>query len=170
MSETRPDDIPIRPDGLQLDEKRGFQDRFWSAQRIIWLAYVALLMAALAGLTGRGGPLAMQTGTAAEGSVELPRITRRGATDEVVVDFATAAPEHRLVLDRDFLAHFELDAVTPRPAGETALPDGTLLLFAASGPPPHRATLHVRVRNVGLARPVLELDGARLTFRTLILP
>lgn len=170
MPETRPQEVPLRADGLQLEERRGFQETFWKAQRLLWLVYVGILVAALAGLTGRGGPFSLQTGSTSAGTVELPRFARRGSTDVVLVDFTTPALQHRLALDHGFLDHFELETVTPRPMAEASDANGTLLTFDASGQPPHRVTLHVRMRSVGLAAPALELDGAPMSFRTLFLP
>ena len=52
-----PQDIAVRPDGLQLDEDRGFQRRFWRAERIAWGTFAAIMLAALSGLFGGSGPL-----------------------------------------------------------------------------------------------------------------
>lgn len=37
---------PLRSDGLQLDEHRGFQERFWKIERVGWLVFAILVNAA----------------------------------------------------------------------------------------------------------------------------
>lgn len=163
-------EIPIRPDGLQLDESRPFQRAVWMTQRFLWLCFAAVVVLALAGATGRGGPWAMQSAAASAGAAELPRIARRGSVDSVLVTFTANAADHRLALSSEFLSRFEIETITPHPVAEVATTDGTLLLFAAMGLPPHKVRLGVRARRAGLGHPVLTLDGQALRFTTLTLP
>lgn len=51
---------PIRPDGLQLDEHRQFQERFWTIERAAWIVFGMIVIAALAGAFGAGGRLPQQ--------------------------------------------------------------------------------------------------------------
>lgn len=170
MKNSGSDEIPVRPDGLQLDESRPFQRGVWFTQRIVWLICAGIVAIALAGGTGRGGPYATQSAAASAGEASLPRIARRGAVDVVTANFTADAPDHRLGLSADFLARFEVETITPHPVAEVATEDGTLLLFSAMGLPPHQVRLSVRARLAGMGHPVLTLDGQALRFTTLTLP
>lgn len=163
-------DIPIRPDGLQLDESRSFQRASWVVQRATWGLCLLVVVLALSGITGRGGPLALQEHATAQGAVSLPRVTRRGSTDEVAVTFTGAAAEHRLFLPHALLSEVELRTTAPRALSERAVAGGVAFTFAAEGPPPHRAALHLRARHVGLVRSGLTIDGAAVDFTLLTLP
>ena len=44
----------VRSDGLQLDEHRRFQERFWSIERLAWCAFALIVIIALLGGFGSG--------------------------------------------------------------------------------------------------------------------
>jgi hypothetical protein len=64
-----PDTLP--PALREVEAQIGFQRRLWRAERIGWGCMALLVLAALAGLTGGGGPLSRATGAAPEGSLAL---------------------------------------------------------------------------------------------------
>jgi hypothetical protein len=162
--------IPVRLDGLQLDESRRLQRVIWAGQRILWFFCACLVVAALTGATGRGGYLSEREVSAAAASAILPRIARRGAVARIEVTFLRGAPDHRLLLPHDLLARFEVEAVTPRPVAEMATAEGTLLFIAASGPAPHRVTLHLRAVRAAWGTVQVTADGAVLRSGLTILP
>lgn len=163
-------EIPIRPDGLQLDESRSTQRVIWIAQRFLWISFVVVVALALAGATGRGGPLARQEVAVESATLAAPRVTRRGAIDTLEIAFATDRPDHHALLPADLLSRFEVEAITPRPVAEVAASEGTALLFAATGSPPHHVRLDIRARRTGTGQHRLILDGQALRLSILALP
>lgn len=170
MAEQNSTDIRVRPDGLQLDEQRGLQAWTWVAQRVIWALCLGLVVLALAGGTGRGGPLATRQVQVADALVDLPRITRRGATEIILIRFRADGQAAVLGLPADLAQRFEIQTITPRPVQESLTRDGIRLVFATDGPPPHVVALHLRAREAGLLRGRLQLGDAPLRFAILTLP
>ena len=52
-----------RTHGLDLDDDRPFQERYWRWQRGAWAVFALIVTAALAGLTGEWGKPAVVTGS-----------------------------------------------------------------------------------------------------------
>lgn len=162
--------IPVRLDGLQLGERRSFQRAVWAVQRAVWAFFAVVLAVALAGGTGRGGPLAQTTVTTAMAESSVPRVGRRGAVAQIDVSFLQDAPDHRLFLPPDLLDRFEVQTVTPRPVAEMAVDGGVVMFFAASGPAPHDVSLHLRANGAGAGELTLVADGVAARFASVTLP
>lgn len=161
---------PVRPDGLQLDEHRALQRRVWRIQRAGWAVFALICLAALLGLTGGGGPLHAARLHLGPVEIELPRISRWQAPDELRLRVLEDDGPHRLVLDQAFLDRFEVERIDPRPETMRAAPRGQVMDFLALGPPPHEITLHLRAERAGLAAFDLEIDGQRARLHSLVLP
>jgi hypothetical protein len=163
-------DLPrVREDGLQLEEHRGFQKRLWIAQRIAWVCFALLLLAALAGLTGSGGPLSTATEQVAGGEITYPRFTRWADTDSLQATFGPGEGERSLLLSPSFTEGFQIDGILPQPIRAEALPEGQRLIFdAAQGA---QVTLHLTTQRPGLISFEAALDGGPATeFLSIALP
>jgi hypothetical protein len=161
---------PVRPDGLQLDEARAFQRSFWTAERWAWVVFAAIIVVALAGLTGASGPLARTSLTLSGGQTDLPRIARLDASETFEIVFGEERPVHRLVISKSFADYFQIEDIQPQPQRSLLLPDARALEFPAEAAPPHRVTIYARARRAGLARYAIGLDGPAIAATTLILP
>jgi hypothetical protein len=161
----------IRDDGLQLDEPRRSQERFWTAERWAWITYGLLVLAALAGLTGSGGPLSRAEVTLGTGAIEYPRIARWQAADDMTVTFSAGTGERSLTLGRAFAKSFGIEDVQPAPERSEALPEGQRLVFRLPGGGPAQVRLYLRPSSPGLARFEAALDGAPpLSLSVFVLP
>lgn len=161
MVRTRKEDVTLRDDGLQLDEPRRFQERYWTAERWAWAGFALLVAAALAGLTGGGGPLSRAEARLAAGTLDYPQIARWQGADDVTVRFAPApAGERSLTLSAAFGESLALESVHPEPARVEAGPEGHRLVFRVVAGAPARAVLRVRPSEPGLVRFRAALDGA----------
>lgn len=159
--------------GLELNEDRRFQERFWRAERIAWIVLAAIVVIALLGFTGRGGPFAQTMARTPEGAVEYPRITRWAAADQVVVTFGGGGDQGVLAIDRSFSKVFAIDSIQPQPMASVATAEGQRLTFRLEpATAPRTATLHVRaVRPAIPLRTQLRIgDGPPATLTTLVLP
>jgi hypothetical protein len=162
---------PIRKDGLQLEEQRGFQERFWTAERWAWIGFGLVLLVALAGLTGGGGPLAHATTTVSPaGEYEYPRVTRWEGSDDITVTFAAGGDEHRLSLSHAFSEHFQIEDVQPDPESMIASGDAEIMVFKAEEQSPAKVTIHIRALKPGLASYRVGLDAASTAVTTVVLP
>lgn len=170
MASSEPQAPPIRKDGLQVEEDRHFQRRFWIIERWAWLAFGLIAVAALAGLSGGGGYFGHTTITTASAMLEVPRITRWQRPDDITVTFNTANDTHRVVMGLPFVENFSIEQIQPQPERSYLTTDGQAIEFAAEGSAPHVAVLHVRAHRPGMARYVIEVDGEPAEWALVVLP
>jgi len=166
----RLDEPTIRPDGLQINENRAHQEKLWTIERVAWGAFIAITLAAALGTTGSGGLFAHRLAQMESGAVDLPRITRWQASDDMTVHFAAAGGERSLTLSTGFGQSFQLEAIQPRPESAQGIPEGQRLIFAAADGP-FQVVIHLRAQSPGLARYSVRIDGgAPQDFTTFVLP
>lgn len=157
---------------LQLQEHRGFQEKFWVAERFGWLGFLGIVLLALLGLTGSGGPLAHATAEAAGVSIEYPRVTRWEASDEIVLRFPAGGPRERSVtLGPEFAEHFQIEDIQPAPDRFEITPEGERMIFRFPAGGPGTIAFHIRAGGAGLPRFALSIDGgAPVELAPVILP
>lgn len=161
---------PVRPDGLQLDENRRYQERLWTVERWAWGVFLAVTLAAALGATGAGGPISRNLAVVTGGEIDVPRMTRWEASDKLTVRFAAGSGERTLLLTPQFARSFQVEAILPQPQRVVAASDGHTIHFAA-GNGPAEAVLHLRPQSPGLVRYRVGIDGSMSTeLSTLILP
>ena len=161
----------IREDGLQLEEHRRFQERFWTVERWVWVGFGAIIILALLGLTGSGGPLARTSASLEGASIDYPRFTRWEAPDEILVEFEPGGAERRLTLSSDFAETFQLESVQPQPDRSETSADGEIMIFRVEPQSAAQVTLHVRAQNPGMADFRAAIDeGAPVSVSTFIFP
>lgn len=169
MDETTPCP-PVRKDGLQLHEDRAFQRRLWRAQRIAWVCYLLICVAALLGLTGSGGLWQSQRIAFAGAEAQVPRVSRWEGSDRFMLRFDNAADRHSLWLGHEFLDRFALDGIQPEPASSRMASGGLLLDFDTGGPPPHTVVIDVSPMHYGVTRVDLRVGDEQRRVTTVILP
>lgn len=151
---------PARKDELQLEEHRAFQERFWAAERVAWVGFGLIMIAALAGLTGSGGPLAAVTADLGGAELKMPRLARWEAADEIVVRFDPGGPAQRSVtLDADFAHRFQIEDIQPQPSAAETTAQGHRLIFDVPSGGPAEVVLHVRAFSPGPASFGVRADG-----------
>lgn len=161
----------IRDDGLQLEEDRAFQERFWWGERIALGVFALIILLALLGFAGSGGPLAFRTVVSSAGNVEHARVVRWETAERLRVALNLDRPEHELVLADRFSAWFDIESIQPEPERSFVGPDGLVLQFAAGPVPTSEVVLSLRPDVPGLARYRIVLDGAEpMTVTQLVLP
>lgn len=137
--------------GLEVDEDRAWQEKFWTAQRFGWILMALFILAAAAGLTGMGGPLASARAELGGGTIDYPRITRWQADDQMQVRIAPASPaEVELTLSREFVQLFSIGSIQPEPSEVQATAAGHRFTFESEPGAQRVISLTVRA-----SRPVL---------------
>lgn len=124
---------------LQIDVALAYQERTWRLQRIGWGVFIALIIAALAGLFGAGPLSSTRAGTPTDGlQVEYERIARLNAPTTIVVraDRRLArGDELGVTLSGDMVRGLAMESSMPPADGATVLPDGVVLRFKAGRQP-----------------------------------
>jgi hypothetical protein len=163
--------IPLREDGLQIDEHRRFQERFWVAERAAWVAFGLVLVAALLGLGGGGGLLSRSEFALPGARIDLPAVSRWTAPDHLNVQFQPGDQSRILTFGPEFGDAFEIRSIQPQPREAATTADGLRLEFATGSDEPAAVFLRLQARAVGRFRYRLAVDGeAPEAVSTLILP
>lgn len=115
-----------------IAEDRSFQQRFWKIERLAWVFFALLLLGALAGAFGRGGPLASGSAPLGAGRVDYPAIARWQAGEEFAIRVAGDSGERRLVLSSEFLQAFKVDSLRPEPGRVEATAAGHAYFYPAT--------------------------------------
>jgi hypothetical protein len=165
---------PAKHKGLELNEDRVFQEWFWSFERVAWIAMAVFVVAALAGLTGAGGPLAQATAANAQVDIAYPRIARWEASDVLTLTLPAGSGRATTVeIDKSFGKVFQITDIQPAPAQSAATGFGQALEFALDDPPGER-TIVLRVRamkpSLGEAIAVRVNGGPPLVLYPIVLP
>lgn len=138
--------------GLQVTEDRSWQEKFWTSQRVGWVLMALLILAAITGLTGMGGPLASAKAKLGGGTIEYPRITRWQADDQLEVRLdPTSAGSTELTLSPQFVQLFAISSIQPEPKDVRATTAGHRFTFETDQGGGER----VIVFNLRASRPVL---------------
>lgn len=162
----------VRKDGLQLDERRGFQERFWTIERIAWCVFALIIVAGLLGAFGSGGPLATKVTIIDRAIIEHPRIGRWEGTDEIKVRFTPdpSARTRSLFLSNSFAEVFQVEDIQPLPVRTVIEAGGQRLFFDNPGKDGGMVILHLRAQSAGSASFSVGIDGELVSVSSFIFP
>lgn len=160
------------PAGIDIEEDRPFQERFWSFQRFAWLLLALIMLTALVGLTGQGGMLAHAEASAGDASIDYPRVTRWEASDEFRLTVPGASNRVAVEIGPAFSKVFEYEDIQPVPVEHYATGDGQRLIFDLGEPAGDREIVfHVRAMRPSLGAPMqFRVNGALVFLHPVILP
>jgi len=162
----------VREDGLQLEEHRRFQERFWTIERFSWGIFALIIFAALLGAFGSGGPLATKVSELDAAIVEHPRIGRWEGTDEMTIRFKSdpATDAHSLFLSNAFAEVFQVEDIQPLPARTLIEGGGQQLFFDNPSKSGGVVTLHLRAQAAGPAKFDVRVDDEFVSLSSFIFP
>ena len=159
---------------VESEADRRFQKRFWLFQRFAWAGMVLVLVAALAGLTGKGGPLSRTTVSDAQASVTYPRVARWESADDIQIELSPAiSGRAEIDIGDEFARIFQVEDIHPQPSRSFATGTGQRLVFDLGEPAgPRTITLHVRPLHPSVsAAPSVRINGGEaLVMSPVVLP
>jgi hypothetical protein len=156
---------------LQLDEDELFQRRDWICQRIAWVAFALVLLAALLGLFG-SGPLSTATVSGDGFEVEYERFARRGRAMWLVVRIEEP-PAGAVVIEisQEYLEVCTVERTEPTSTEEAS---GELMRrFEFDAEPGSAAEYAFRLEpgSAGLVRGTIAVNGGdHVEFSTFLYP
>lgn len=156
-----------------VGEDRPFQMRFWIFQRIMWLVFALIMLAALIGWTGEGGAFAEKKTQAGSASVTHMRVVRYRGPTKLLLEFSEPTSRStEFSFDRRFAEFFEVETITPEPSA-TLLDEGRITyIFKQTQPAPARIELVIKPDRIGLLQDfaIRFGDGTRTDLDFIILP
>lgn len=157
------------------DEDVPFQRREWTVQRIGWIAMAMLVIAALLGLAGGGGPLTDATQQTRDDTLQMHyvRVERAQAPAELRFNLATGNGEHISIwIGNDFLSGVEIESISPQPLETRAGAGRQIFVFPVAGDAETiEATFHYRPQGFGrYAGRAGLVDGEDVAFSQLVVP
>lgn len=160
----------IRDDGLQLDENRSFQNRFWKGERVAWCVYALLILGALVGLTGSGGALSAASVGVGASELTYPRFARWQSADQMTIVFGGDTDTYRVELGPRFLDYFSIEGIQPRPVQSLTSASGTVFEFRTEQAGAGKATFGIRPNHPGIANVDGKIGRDDFHMTTFILP
>lgn len=161
---------PVWPDGLQLQEYRERQRRYWRIQRVAWWGFGAIMLAAILGLTGSGGVFQHQTVAFAGAIAQVPRISRWEGSDELSITFDNPAPRHEVRISQPFFDRFSVERIQPEPEQNLLTQGAQAMTFPADGPPPHQVRINLRAMHFGWTSFDMTIRGETRRITLIVLP
>lgn len=157
---------------LEVAEDRDWQEKFWTAQRIGWLVMALFVISALAGATGKGGPLASATIRTSGGTIDYPRIARWQAAEDVIIRLpASTAGNVELLVSPAFSRVFSIDSIMPEPSEAQTTPAGHRLTFSTADGGDKQIILQVTGGKPVIEQPVdVRIGGSAARLTVTVLP
>jgi hypothetical protein len=161
---------------LDVQHDDSFQKSDWRIQRIGWAAWIAVVIAALAGLLGTG-PLSHANSSTSDGSLSV-RFDRflhyhQPTTLEVFVRSRRGNVEPlRIKLSRSFLDRIQMLRIEPEPQEQSLAVDGVVYAFnQESALELGKILFHYEFEDFGTSRGIAELVGSgSANFRQFVYP
>jgi hypothetical protein len=165
---------------IEVDQDLEFQEKEWLAERLGWLIGLVLLLAALAGVFGKG-PLSYATRASGPLRVSWERLARNNSSLDLQVSLADAPGQDgqlQVWLDRAYIDEFQIETVTPLPASMHIAGSRLVVVFdaptaqAGAAGPAFQATFQVRPQHAGIFRASVgeQTSGQSLNFEQVIFP
>ena len=114
---------------VDIETDREFQERFWIAMRIGWIAMAALVLLAILGFTGSGGSYSSQKLEAGQAELEFPAVSRWAASDTMKITLEDPAERTTVMVPAELGDIFSIEAVNPQPQSVSAGPEGDEFVF-----------------------------------------
>ena len=152
--------MPGRRGTLEIDEDIVFQRREWLAQRIGTFFLFLIVVCALLGITGMGGPLSRGEAGEPAGAfhVEYERVVRRSATATMTLHFRGGSGEMKFWVAAPYVSNVVVQTVVPTPSA-VSVEHERYVYTVQAGTPDISVILQIKHMTVGRIKAELGLVG-----------
>lgn len=175
-SPTKPveDTIGKVNDDISVGSDLGFQRRWWRFERIVWIAFVLLVLADILGFLGRGHFAKGETHTNdGQMDVRYERIERTATPSVLAVQFAPSAIHDgkvRLWASENLVRELGAQRVIPEPLS-SVIGDGGILYTFSANVTPASVAFALEPRGPGMCHLSLGIPGSELaTLNVFVMP
>lgn len=165
-----------RISGIDINQDMDYQWREWRIQRIAWVFFGAILLAALLGLLGQG-PLSKGRIATPDGAIALDfeRIDRANAPTGLTVTLAPDVAQGgaaQVAFSREFMERISIEEVVPEPQSVETGAGEVIYTFNVEDPSqPASVRLDFQYEQAGLTHGSVRLaDGPALRFEAFVWP
>ena len=118
---------------LEISQDTAFQRREWGVQRVGWVVWLAVIVAALVGLMGEG-PLSAATAGVQDDPlrVQYHRFVRHAAPRTLEIELqpgTVQGRQARVWINREYLEGLQIQDITPEPSSVEAASDKVIYVF-----------------------------------------
>jgi hypothetical protein len=160
---------------LQVDQDLEHERREWRIERIAWVVFALILLAALAGAFG-DGPLARGQAGVVDTAlwVDFERLERARDQSHLEIYMRLEAEDGlaRLSLNRAYVEAINIRSIRPQPQSEVLAGDRVIYIFEVEATDqPLQVTIDYEAATIGSVDAHLALEGGpSLTFSQFIYP
>ncbi|MGE5531255.1 MAG: hypothetical protein ACM3VW_03925 [Bacteroidota bacterium] len=146
---------------LEIECDPRLQRRDWAAEHVGQAVMLLVVLIALTGLLGGGGPLSHTRLTAANGAmqVDYDRLLRQQTDSEITWTLRASQGPARLGLSQDFLNRLSARETVPAPAAIRGSGDQAVLVFDLPEGRPLLVSMGVQAKRVGVLHSPVTLNG-----------
>lgn len=157
--------------GPQIAEDPKFDRIQWRVERVAWMLMGLVILLALLGFLGGGGPLTRATESAADAEVGYNRMIRFQGITQVELRLPGSGQEARVTFNETFLADMEVEGVHPEPESVEAGTDQVTYVFQlAEDEDSADVTFTLRPGRIGVHSADIETGSTTLSFWQFALP
>lgn len=140
----------IRSDGLQISDSPAFQRIFWRVERLAWIGFAAIIIAALLGVTGSGGPLSQAKLQVGSADITYTRIVRWQTAARISISITNVPSDGvNIVMDDGYSSGFSLDNISPEPKDVSLIAGGHQFHFVGQSGRSGRIEFDLTARSPG---------------------
>jgi hypothetical protein len=133
-------EVPTVDDAIAVGEDLAFQERWWVFERVVWCLFIAILVADVLGVFGRGWLAKAELKQPGSGiRVEYERVERNGTPSIMRVHFdpgTVADGKVRLFASESLVRELGAQRIIPQPEQSILSDGGLTYVFPAQGPTP----------------------------------
>jgi hypothetical protein len=165
-----------RISGVDINQDMDYQRREWRAERIAWVFFSLVIVAALLGLLGQGPLSAAHAGDPTSGlELDWQRIDRNQAPTQLTL---TLAPQliqggaARVTFNEEYLDRIEIEEIVPEPESVETGADGVTYQFETKDTSqPIQVKVDYQYARPGMARGEVGVEGGpSLRFESFVWP
>ncbi|SEB57673.1 hypothetical protein [Terriglobus roseus] len=167
-------EVPKVDNAIAVGEDLGFQERWWTFERIVWSFFVLVLIADVLGLFGAGWLAHAQVNDPATAMrVHYDRVARTGTPNSLAIHFAPDAVSGgvvKLIVSDSVIRKLGAQRVIPQPQ-TSAISAGTMVYTFPAGDVPGEVDFELEPGAPGIFHFTVRVPGhTSVTRRVVVVP
>lgn len=155
---------------LEIEDDAEWQFVEWRIHRVLWVVGASILVAAMLGLLGSGGPLAEASAETAGVTIHYERFGRWSTPASFTIEVERPSEQVEVRVGSAFLGKARIERIDPEPESAVLSAEGYTLTFTAEPGAPKQITVHYEPDEFGRLSLETEVDGRDLGATSFVYP